>query len=302
MGARGPLLVGRAVTDDGAASDHGGCIRPPRLFDGCRDGVRIMAVDRLHVPARGREARHLVVGHGQVRAAVDGNTVVVPQHDELAQLQVPGHGNGFVADAFHQAAVTGDDICMVIDQGVAEARVMQPFRQRHADGGGDTLPERPGRRLDPRRVAVFGMARGLGAQLAEVLQFAHGHARIAGQMQQAIEQHRPVARRQHEAVTIRPFWVRRIELQEPGEQHRRRIGHAHGHARMAGIGPLHGIGGKESDGIRHVLMGYGRGGRRLRGHARTVVWSRHGSLLKRTSPPPDEPGNLAGFQDRTAAA
>ncbi len=40
---------------------------------------------------------------------------------------MPGQGNGFVADAFHQVAIAGDDIGLVVDQFVAEAGIEQPL-------------------------------------------------------------------------------------------------------------------------------------------------------------------------------
>ena len=47
----------------------------------------------------------------------------------------------------------------------------------------------------------------------------------------------------------------RIELQELAEQHRGHIGHAHGHAGMAGIGLLHRIHGQRADGVGEVAVG-----------------------------------------------
>jgi hypothetical protein len=35
-------------------------------------------------------------------------TVVVPEHDQLVQLQMPGERDRLLADAFHQAAVAGE--------------------------------------------------------------------------------------------------------------------------------------------------------------------------------------------------
>ena len=131
---------------------------------------------------------------------------------------------------------------------------MQPLGQRHADRVGEPLPQRTGRRFDARRMAVFGMAGGLGAELAEVAQLVHRHTRIAGEVQQGVEQHRAVSGRQHEAVAIRPFGRRGIELQELGEQHRRNVGHAHRHAGMPGFGLLDGVHGQCPDGVGHVLV------------------------------------------------
>ena len=117
---------------------------------------------------------------------------------------MPGEVDGFVADAFHQAAVAGDHVGVVVHQRVAEAGVHQPLGERHADGIGQSLAERPGRRLDPRRMAVFGMTGGLRPELAEAHQLIERHVLVAGQVQERVEQHRAVAGGQHEAVAVRP--------------------------------------------------------------------------------------------------
>ena len=106
---------------------------------------------------------------------------------------------------------------------------------RHADGVGEALAERAGRGLDPRGVAVLGVARGLRAELAEVLDLVDRHVRVAGQVQQPVEQHRAVAGREHEAVAVGPGGRGGVELQVLLEQDRRHVRHAHRHARMAGI-------------------------------------------------------------------
>ena len=55
---------------------------------------------------------------------------------------MPGERDRLVADPFHQAAVTDNDVGPVIDQIFAVARRHHAFGQRHADGGGDALSER----------------------------------------------------------------------------------------------------------------------------------------------------------------
>ena len=77
------------------------------------------------------------------------------------------------------------------------------------------------------------------------------HVRIAGQIEQRIEQHRAVAGRQHEAVAVGPARVGGIEFEELREQHRRDVGHAHRHARMAGLGFLDRVHRQEADGVGH---------------------------------------------------
>ena len=63
------------------------------------------------------------------------------------------------------------------------------------------------------------------------------HVGVAGQVQQRVEQHRPVPGRQHEPVAVRPVGRRGVELQVLLEQHRRHVRHAHRHARDAPSSP-----------------------------------------------------------------
>ena len=75
--------------------------------------------------------------------------VVVPQHDQAAELQMPGKADRLVVDAFHQAAVAGDHLGAVVDQIVAVDGVEVALGDRHADRHRQALPQRPGGRLDP---------------------------------------------------------------------------------------------------------------------------------------------------------
>ena len=167
----------------------------------------------------------------------------------------------FLADAFHQAAVARQHIGEVIDDVGAEAGGEDAFGERKAHRVAEALAERPGRGLDAGRVAIFGMAGGLGAELAEVLDLVERHVRVAGEIKHRIEQHRAVAGRQDEAIAVGPVRIERIELQEFGEKDRGDVGHAHRQAGMAGVGLFDGIHGKGSDRVRHVA---GSGG--LFGH------------------------------------
>ncbi len=81
----------------------------------------------------------------------------------------------------------------MIEQVGAEFLAQLALCDRHADGVGNALAERPGRRFDARGVAVFRVAGGLGAKLAELLDVLDRHVGVAGQVKQRIEQHRAVA-------------------------------------------------------------------------------------------------------------
>ncbi len=104
-----------------------------------------------------------------------------------------GERDRLLADALHQTAIAGDHIGAVIDKAVAVTGGEKLFANRHADCHGKALAERAGRRLDARRMAVFGMTRCLRTELAEILDLLDRHLRIAGEIEKRIEQHRAVA-------------------------------------------------------------------------------------------------------------
>jgi hypothetical protein len=58
-----------------------------------------------------------------------------------------------------------------------------------------------------------------------------------------------VSGREYKPVAIEPLRVPWIVPQESRPQNVSHGGGAHGHARMAGIGVLHGIGGQNADGV-----------------------------------------------------
>ena len=83
-----------------------------------------------------------------------------------------GERDRFLADAFHQVAVGGEHVGLVIDHIGAEHGGEMPLGDRHADRVGEPLAERAGGGLDAGRVAVFRMAGGDRAELAEALDLA----------------------------------------------------------------------------------------------------------------------------------
>jgi hypothetical protein len=180
--------------------------------------------------------------------------------DSATELEPAGEADGLVADPLHQAAVAGDDPGAVVDQVGAEAGGQVPFGDGHANGGRQALAERTGGGLDARRVAVFGVAGGLRAELAEGLQLVQRHRLEAGQVQQAVEQHRAVAGRQHEAVAVGPVRLAGVVFEELAPEHGGDVGHAHRHAGVAAIGLFDGVHRQDANGVGHGLKVGGHGG------------------------------------------
>jgi hypothetical protein len=105
-------------------------------------------------------------------------------------------------------------------------------------------------------MAVFRMPRGDRAPLPEVLDLLDGHIGVAGQVKQAVDQHRAMPRRQDKPVTVGPTRRLGVKLQVFFKQNRRHIGHAHRHARVAGIGGGHRVQRQRADGgSAHPMIG-----------------------------------------------
>ena len=78
----------------------------------------VVAVDRADdVPAVGAKTQRGVVDEPGRDLAVNRDAVVVVQGDQLVELPGAGQRGGFVADAFHQAAVAHEGVGVVVDDG-----------------------------------------------------------------------------------------------------------------------------------------------------------------------------------------
>ena len=186
----GRVLRRRPQRDMGAAVHQRRTPRRLRRRDRPVDIGRIMAVTIEHRPARGGKAR-LLVGHVRQRdLAVDGDAIVVPQHDEPRQFQLAGQRQRFLADAFHQAAVAGDDIGVMVNHLGPPAGAQRFLGNGKAHGIAQPLAQRARGGLNALGMAEFRMAGGDRAPLAEVADLFDGHVGIAGQVQQRIKQHR----------------------------------------------------------------------------------------------------------------
>ena len=271
VGLFGALLLRRAVADDRLHVDQRRALRlGPGLLQRLVDLVGHQAVAGHDVPAERAELRRDVVGEGERGGAVDADGIVVVEYGQLAELEVPGERRRLLADALHQAPVAAEAVGAVVDHVAAEGLGEDPFGHRHPDGGAEALAERSRRRLDPLGHAVFRVAGGLRAVLAEVLDLLDRHVLVAGQIEQAVEHHRGMAVRQDDPVAIRPVGGRGVELQVLLVEDGRRIGHAHRRAGMPGVRLLDGVHGKGADAVRHLRL---RADRRLFVHDAAPIGS-----------------------------
>jgi hypothetical protein len=103
---------------------------------------------------------------------------------------------------------------------------------------------------------------------AELLQLLQRQV-VAGEVQQRVDQHRPVAVGQHEAVAVEPLRIGRVVLQVAVPQGDGDVRHAHGRAGVARVGLLHRVHGQRPDRVGHLGgVGDRRGSGRGRGCGR----------------------------------
>ena len=190
------------------------------------------------MPALRREPRAPVLaGERDRRRPVDRDPVVVVEVDELPESELPGNRRGLVRDAFHHVAVAADAVDAVVDDLVVRSVVAlgeKPLRDREADAVRETLAERSGRRLDPRRVMHLGMAGRLRAPLAELLEIVEREV-VAGEMQRGVLEDARVARGEDEPVAVGPVRVRRAVIHHLGVEEIRERRERHRGAGMAGV-------------------------------------------------------------------
>ena len=208
----------RAVPDHRLADDEGRALRVRLcLADGAAQQVEVVCVVHFqNLPALRLEAHGNVLFEGDVRASFDGDVVVIVEEDEFSQLLHSRKGAGLVGDPFFQASVAAQRVGVVVYDGepfAVEGRGEMRFRKRHTHGVADALAERARGRLHAGRVAVFGVAGRLVAQLAEVHQIFLGNV-VSEQIQKRIEEHGTVPCGQNKPVAVVPFGVLGIEFEK----------------------------------------------------------------------------------------
>ena len=132
-----------------------------------------MSVDILnHLPAICSKAGRRIISKPSAHLAINGDAVVVPKSNKLAQAKRPRQRTGLVGDAFHHAAIAQENIGVVIDNhmfATIELRRQDFFGERHANTVGDALPKGACCGFHTWGITVFRMARCSGMQLTEIL-------------------------------------------------------------------------------------------------------------------------------------
>ncbi len=195
-----------------------------------------------------------------------------------------------LAHTFHQAAVPGDDIGVVVHHLGTPARAQRFLGHGETNSIGNALTQGACRGLHARDMAELRVTGRDRAPLAEVLDLLKRHIGIAGQVQQRIDQHRAMARRKDEPIPIRPARGGGIEFQVVLKQDGGNIGHAHRHPGMAGIGGGNRIKGQCANGTGFVpvVRVLGAEGSNIQGFV--LRWAMIGPVQANRKPPEQTPG------------
>ena len=205
----GALDFGDALADDGLADDQ---LRLAVLAGaglverGGNRGQLVALLDGEDFPVGGFVTLGGVLVLRLRGHRVESDVVGVVKHDEVIEAEAAGEGSGFLRDAFLEATVAGEadhDVVKDLMLRGVEVRGGHLGGDGHADDIAGALAERTGGGFDADRLAELGVARGLGVKLAEVLHFLEGEIETS-EVDPAVDEHRAVAGREHEAVAVDP--------------------------------------------------------------------------------------------------
>jgi len=89
--------------------------------------------------------------------------VIIVDHNEVAQLQVTGHGGGLGGDTLHGAAITEEGVGVVVNEikaGLVEDTSSVSLGNSQTDGIGETLAKRTSGDLNAGGVMSLGVTGG----------------------------------------------------------------------------------------------------------------------------------------------
>mmetsp|Transcript_862 Transcript_862/g.2247 ORF Transcript_862/g.2247 Transcript_862/m.2247 type:complete len:222 (-) Transcript_862:420-1085(-) len=143
--------------------------------------VPIAILNREDLPTICLKSRLNILCEGQACTPVDGDAIVIPEGDQLAEAEVPCKGARLVRDALLHATVAHDTIRVVIYQReprLVVDRCQMGFCCCQADCVRDAHAQGPGCRLDSCCHEVLRVPRRLRAPLPELLYVIDADARV----------------------------------------------------------------------------------------------------------------------------
>ena len=252
VGSVGALCLLHALADDGVALDELRLAVVGSLSsgDGGLDGLEVVAINIVSLPPVGLVTLDDILRLGVLSHLVKGDLVGIVKDDKVIKLLVSGEAGGLGGDTLLEAAIAGEGVDVVVEDGVVIGVVDAPShlgRGGKADSIGDTLSEGAGGGLNTGsgvlRVGELGVTGGLGVVLTEVLDLVHGEIK-ASKVQPGIKEHGSVTSGKDEAVTVDPGGVLGVVGHLGSVKGGTNLGSAKGKTHVAGFSGGNGVHGK----------------------------------------------------------
>ena len=198
MDATGVHLVRCWVTDDRLHTDEGGAGGfGAGSSSGRFDGFYVFTgLNGLDVPAISLIALGDVLVEGNVGVILNGDAVVIPEDDKVAQLLSACQGRGLSSHALLQITIRGDDINVVIEGRVAsrggsvEQSTLLARGHGHTNRGSQALAQRAGGDFYAVGVVNLRVAGSLRTPRAQRLEILHLEAEAAEEELDVLRQRR----------------------------------------------------------------------------------------------------------------
>lgn len=156
-------LVQGAETNGGLELDKGGLVSDGLgLLDGSLNGLEVVVtvLDGEDLPTVGLVSLGDILSKGDGSVTVNGDLVVVPDGDQVAELEVASERAGLARDTLHQAAIAEEDVGVVVDEvetGLVEDSSGVSLGNGQTNSVGDALTKRASGNLNTRGVMGLGV-------------------------------------------------------------------------------------------------------------------------------------------------
>jgi hypothetical protein len=185
--------------------------------------------------------------------------VIIPDGNQVAQLEVTSQRARLARDTLHQAAIAEEAVCVVVNKfvpGLVECGSSVGLSNGKTDSVGNTLAKRTSGDLNAGGIVSLGMAGCDAVNVTEGLEIVNGEL-IAIEVKESILKHASVAVREDESVTVVPLGVLGVEPHEPVPEDVCDWSHAHRGTGVTGVGIGCGIGSQNTDRVDGELVNVG---------------------------------------------
>mmetsp|Transcript_20881 Transcript_20881/g.35892 ORF Transcript_20881/g.35892 Transcript_20881/m.35892 type:complete len:584 (-) Transcript_20881:129-1880(-) len=252
VGGVGSLGLFHSLSDDGVALDELGLSIVGGLggSDGLLNNSEVVSINLVSLPSVGVVTLHDVLTLGVLSHLVKGDLVGVIKDDEVVELLVGGKGGGLSGDTLLEASITSKSKDVVVEDLVVISVVTGSshlLRDSETNSVGNTSSKGTSGALNSGGVVLgvgeFGVTRGLGVVLTEVLHLLHGKVE-ASKVEPGVKEHGSVSSREDETITVEPLGVLGVVLHLRSVKNGSDLGTSKGKTHVSRVSGSDGVHGK----------------------------------------------------------